>query len=154
MVKTLLVRVMRTYGGSAANDRSIMIEPLVKIEFKGVSMLLKGNGKVLLENVSGIYNPGQMHAIMGPSGSGKTTFLNVLSGKAHYGSLSGLIRYNGQQMEPLKVKTLVGYVPQDDIVHEDLTGVEVGAVVWHCVCVDVLARDLHIIALSCANRAC
>jgi ABC-type multidrug transport system ATPase subunit len=24
-------------------------------------------------------------------------------------------------MEPLKVKTLVGYVPQDDIVHEDLT---------------------------------
>lgn len=45
----------------------------------------------------------------------------MLSGKAHYGSLSGLIRYNGQQMEPLGVKTLVGYVPQDDIVHEDLT---------------------------------
>lgn len=53
--------------------------------------------------------------------TGKTTFLNALSGKAHYGKLSGIVRYNGEVLEPLKVKTLVGYVPQDDIVHEDLT---------------------------------
>jgi ABC-type multidrug transport system ATPase subunit len=53
--------------------------------------------------------------------AGKTTFLNVLSGKANYGRLSGLIRFNGEHMEPTKVATLVGYVPQDDIVHEDLT---------------------------------
>jgi ABC-type multidrug transport system fused ATPase/permease subunit len=68
MVKTLLVRVSKKYG--AVSSRSILVEPLVRIEFKGVSMQLKGSEKVLLENVSGMYHPGQMHAIMGPSGSG------------------------------------------------------------------------------------
>ena len=77
MVNTLLVRVIRNFGGSDTT-RIFSIEPLVKIEFKGVSMALKGNGKVLLENVSGIYNPGQMHAIMGPSGSGLSPDLWVL----------------------------------------------------------------------------
>lgn len=92
MVKTLLVRVMRTYGGSASHSRSILIEPLVKIEFKGVSMALKGHGKVLLENVSGIYNPGQMHAIMGPSGSG--TDANISSSIApHVRSMAALREY-------------------------------------------------------------
>jgi ABC-type multidrug transport system ATPase subunit len=47
--------------------------------------------------------------------------LNALSGKAPYGVLHGMIRYNGQVMAPVQVKKLVGYVPQDDIVHEDLT---------------------------------
>jgi hypothetical protein len=59
MVKTLLVRIMRTYGGSEAKSQTYSISPLVKIEFSGVSMALKGSsGKVLLENVSGVYNPG------------------------------------------------------------------------------------------------
>lgn len=73
MVKTLLVRVTRTYEKSTTHSRSILIEPMVKIEFKGVGMSLKGSKKILLENVSGIYNPGQMHAIMGPSGSGEAS---------------------------------------------------------------------------------
>ena len=52
---------------------------------------------------------------------GKTTFLNVLAGRAWYGIQSGEIVYNGKEHMPNKVKALMGFVPQDDIVHEDLT---------------------------------
>jgi ABC-type uncharacterized transport system ATPase subunit len=53
--------------------------------------------------------------------AGKTTFLNTLSGRAYYGKQSGTISYNGAPHAPSAVKGLSGYVPQDDIVHEDLT---------------------------------
>jgi hypothetical protein len=53
--------------------------------------------------------------------AGKTTFLNALAGRAPYGVQQGDIRYNGEVHAPSKVKALFGFVPQDDIVHEDLT---------------------------------
>jgi ABC-type multidrug transport system ATPase subunit len=53
--------------------------------------------------------------------AGKTTFLNTLAGRAYYGVQSGEILYNGVVHAPAKVKGLSGFVPQDDIVHEDLT---------------------------------
>ena len=69
MVRTLLVRLQKTYGGEA--QRSILVEPIVRVEFRGLGMRLKGKaGRVVLENVSGTYQLGHLHAVMGPSGSG------------------------------------------------------------------------------------
>lgn len=48
-------------------------------------------------------------------------FLNALAGRASYGLQQGDIRYNGEVHVPSKMKALFGFVPQDDIVHEDLT---------------------------------
>lgn len=56
MVKTLLVRLGRSYGDGGT--RSLMVAPMVRIQFKGVGMVLKGSNRWLLENVSGVYNPG------------------------------------------------------------------------------------------------
>lgn len=53
--------------------------------------------------------------------AGKTTFLNVLAGKAEYGVMSGEVTFNGTPLHPRELKRLNGFVPQDDIVHEDLT---------------------------------
>lgn len=58
MVKTLLVRLGRTYGDGTR--RSFMVEPMVRIQFKGVGLVLKGSNRWLLENVSGVYNPGAL----------------------------------------------------------------------------------------------
>ncbi|KAL4536815.1 hypothetical protein Ndes2526A_g06320 [Nannochloris sp. 'desiccata'] len=61
-------------------------------------------------------------AIMGPSGAGKSTFLNVIMGKtAGLGQVTGGIRANGREMRPEDLRGIVGFVPQEDIVHEDLT---------------------------------
>ena len=47
--------------------------------------------------------------------------MNVLSGRAHYGKSSGVIKVNGTPMALSSLKSLVEFVPQDDIVHSTLT---------------------------------
>lgn len=58
---------------------------------------------------------------MGGSGCGKTTFLNVLCGKASYGRQSGRVRINTHEVPLQLIRSIKGFVPQDDTVHEDLT---------------------------------
>lgn len=60
--------------------------------------------------------------MLGPSGCGKTTLLNVLCGKVTNGVSKGRITVNGVPGIPLsRLRNVMGFVPQDDIVHEDLT---------------------------------
>ncbi|PFX16850.1 putative white-brown complex homolog protein 30 [Stylophora pistillata] len=82
--------------------------------------------KALLQCVSGQLLPGEVTAVMGPSGSGKTTFLNTLSGKAHYGKRTGNIFINDNPVQDLGVlRNITGFVPQEDIMHRKLTVKEV-----------------------------
>jgi len=90
------------------------------IAFEDLSLQL-GSGKMVLEGVSGEFGAGRLCAIMGPSGAGKTTFMNVLCGKATYGKMGGTIRVNGTEADITDFKSVTGFVPQDDIVHNDLT---------------------------------
>jgi ABC-type multidrug transport system ATPase subunit/pSer/pThr/pTyr-binding forkhead associated (FHA) protein len=60
-------------------------------------------------------------AIMGPSGCGKTTLLRVLIG--HLPVTSGKVYIGGLELNKNfdLLKMQIGYVPQDDIVHRELT---------------------------------
>ena len=64
---------------------------------------------------------GQLIGIMGASGSGKTTLLRLLSGILK--PSSGSIQLNGIDISNLneKMEGSIGYVPQDDILFEELT---------------------------------
>ncbi|MBN2519466.1 MAG: ATP-binding cassette domain-containing protein [Bacteroidales bacterium] len=64
---------------------------------------------------------GKMVGIIGGSGSGKSTLLNVLNGNLRLNS--GKITINGYDIheEKEKLKGLIGYVPQEDLLIEDLT---------------------------------
>ena len=77
------------------------------------------NGKIILQSVSGECLAGRVTAIMGPSGAGKTTTLNVLCGKMK--KTSGEIFINGAEDRIENYRRVVGYVPQDDIMHRTLT---------------------------------
>mmetsp|Transcript_133402 Transcript_133402/g.231758 ORF Transcript_133402/g.231758 Transcript_133402/m.231758 type:complete len:924 (-) Transcript_133402:138-2909(-) len=92
----------------------------LSMQFEQVGLEIPSKGRVL-ESVTGELKPGRMTAIMGPSGAGKTTFMNVLCGKAGYGKTTGQIMINGKQCKLSEFKPVIGYVPQDDIVHELLT---------------------------------
>ncbi|MBN2892041.1 MAG: ATP-binding cassette domain-containing protein [Bacteroidales bacterium] len=74
-----------------------------------------------LHKVSFELNSGQLVGIMGGSGVGKSTFLNILIGK--YPVSSGEISINGYdiQADKEKLEGLIGYVPQDDLLIEELT---------------------------------
>jgi len=95
-------------------------EQKVDISFQNLGLELK-DGKKVLNGVTGEFKAGRMCAIMGPSGAGKTTCMNVLCGKATYGKQIGTVKINGRKMDIRKISSLVGFVPQDDIVHETLT---------------------------------
>ncbi|CAK8998100.1 ABC transporter G family member 24 (ABC transporter ABCG.24) (AtABCG24) (Probable white-brown complex homolog protein 25) (AtWBC25) [Durusdinium trenchii] len=92
----------------------------VSIQFQELGLLL-ADGRSVLDGVSGSFLPGRMVAIMGPSGAGKTTFMNVLCGKATYGEMTGQVTFNDGQLDLPTMKQGMGFVPQDDIVHEQLT---------------------------------
>src|SRR5262249_32595967 len=81
----------------------------------------KGAMKTLLDHVSFKALPGDMIALMGPSGAGKTTLLLTLNG--YLPPTSGQVRINGEDLYLIydALRGSIGYVPQDDIVHPELT---------------------------------
>ncbi|KAJ3271639.1 hypothetical protein HDV01_006509 [Terramyces sp. JEL0728] len=77
--------------------------------------------KMLLQNVSGQVNAGEIIAIMGGSGAGKTTLLNVLAGRIGAGSLSGSILLDGLERNLSTWALQCAYVEQDEILFKKLT---------------------------------
>eukprot|EP00929_Paragymnodinium_shiwhaense_P005191 TRINITY_DN10682_c0_g2_i4.p1 TRINITY_DN10682_c0_g2~~TRINITY_DN10682_c0_g2_i4.p1 ORF type:complete len:811 (+),score=158.86 TRINITY_DN10682_c0_g2_i4:100-2433(+) len=92
----------------------------MSVAFENLGLELP-NGKKVIQGVTGDFQSGRMVAIMGPSGCGKTTFMNVLCGKATYGTQRGDIFINGAPTQVSKFKRMVGFVPQDDVVYHNLT---------------------------------
>lgn len=112
-----------TFSGviSMATDNDAATRPMIEIAFKDLSLTLKGSKKKLLKCVTGKLMPGRVAALMGPSGAGKTTYLSAVAGKATGCDVSGLVLINGKA-EPIRsYKKIIGFVPQDDIVHGNLT---------------------------------
>jgi len=100
--------------------------PLFEIEARDVAVVVpnrddKQQQKVLLDRVSFKALPGDLIALMGPSGSGKTTLLHVLTG--YLPPSKGQVLINGQPLPEIfdALRGSIGYVPQDDIIHPELT---------------------------------
>ncbi|KAG5404800.1 hypothetical protein IGI04_010919 [Brassica rapa subsp. trilocularis] len=69
----------------------------------------------LLSNVSGVFSPGVLTALVGSSGAGKTTLMDVLAGRKTGGYIEGDIRISGYQKEQQTFARISGYVEQNDI---------------------------------------
>lgn len=112
-----------TFSGviSMATDTRIKKRPLIEVAFRDLTLTLKGKNKHLLRCVTGKIMPGRITAVMGPSGAGKTTFISALAGKAIGCRMAGLILINGVNESIHSYKKIMGFVPQDDIVHGNLT---------------------------------
>ncbi|MBR6187272.1 MAG: ATP-binding cassette domain-containing protein [Clostridia bacterium] len=78
------------------------------------------NKKKILNNVTLSIQPNEFVAIIGGSGAGKTTLLNALSGVT--GFSTGEVLINGDSIRTGKkgLQSLMGYVPQQDIVYDSL----------------------------------
>ena len=69
----------------------------------------------LLSNVSGVFSPGVLTALVGASGAGKTTLMDVLAGRKTGGYIEGEIKISGYPKEQRTFARISGYVEQNDI---------------------------------------
>jgi ABC-type multidrug transport system ATPase subunit/pSer/pThr/pTyr-binding forkhead associated (FHA) protein len=84
-----------------------------------------GKPRDLLRDLSLSVFPGEFVGLMGPSGCGKTTFMTSVNGCENF--TSGSVYYNGIDLASnlSRFSPQIGYVPQDDIMHPELTVREV-----------------------------
>lgn len=89
------------------------------IEARGICV--DAGGRRLLEKVSLTIYPSEFVGLMGPSGAGKSTLMNVLNG--YTPPEVGQVLVNGRNLYEHfdEFRGMIGFVPQDDIIHADLT---------------------------------
>jgi ABC-type multidrug transport system ATPase subunit len=81
-----------------------------------------GGGMIkLLDNVSLSIQPNEFVGLLGPSGAGKSTFMDALNGMRPASGGSVLINNLDLYQHLDSLKQSIGYVPQDDIIHRELT---------------------------------
>jgi ABC-type multidrug transport system ATPase subunit/pSer/pThr/pTyr-binding forkhead associated (FHA) protein len=88
---------------------------------RSVRTRLAGPGLKLLDEISLTLEPGCFTGILGPSGAGKTTLLKALNGSSL--PSEGLVLFNDAPLHTQfdLFRSSIGYVPQDDIIHVELT---------------------------------
>ena len=85
------------------------------------NITISAGGRTLLAGVSMTLVPSELVGLMGPSGAGKTTLMTALNG--YLPPSSGRVLFNGQDLYASfdHFRLGIGYVPQDDILHGELT---------------------------------
>ncbi|MFC4602251.1 ATP-binding cassette domain-containing protein [Rhodococcus kronopolitis] len=86
----------------------------------GVGLTIEG-GRRLLEDVTFTAGPGSLTAVIGPSGAGKTTVAKIISGSES--PTEGVVEFEGRSVHTdySVLRSRIGMVPQDDVVHRQLT---------------------------------
>jgi len=90
------------------------------LDVRGVTWTIE-NTKTLLDDISLVAQPGTLTAIIGPSGAGKSTFARLVAGYTH--PSRGTVAFEGHNVhaEYASLRSRIGMVPQDDVVHGQLT---------------------------------
>jgi ABC-type multidrug transport system ATPase subunit len=98
----------------------------IRVDVEGVSQRVRG--QQTLRDVSLTIAPGDLAAVVGVSGAGKTTLLETLAGWR--APDQGTVRYDGAACHASldALRTSLGYVPQDDIIHGELS---LGRTLWY-----------------------
>src|SRR5438034_605065 len=92
------------------------------VRIDAIDLVKVGNKQtILLDDISLVIPPRKFVAIVGGSGAGKSMLMDALNGLRP--AQKGTVLYNGQDYYKHLVafSTQLGYVPQDDIIHRDLT---------------------------------
>jgi ABC-type multidrug transport system ATPase subunit len=108
------------YSDIAAHFLSELHSSRISFEVKDLEFRFP-NGNIGVQQTSFAENQGRLIGIMGASGAGKTTLLNVLCGLEQ--PTKGQVLINGIDLHRQKkdVEGVIGLIPQDDLLIEELT---------------------------------
>ena len=109
------------FDSTAQGLRVLSRETRNQLQLEAKNLVRTVKGRVLLRDVNLVVKPGEFVGMLGPSGAGKSTLLTALCGfqPANSGEvlINGASLYRGFDM----YRNSIGYVPQDDIIHRELT---------------------------------
>ena len=96
----------------------------LRLDARGLEKVVpgaRGQSRKILDNINLVIEPGEFVSVLGPSGSGKTTLMDCLNGRRR--ASGGRVLANGQDFYDHfdNFRQSLGYVPQKDIVHTQLT---------------------------------
>ncbi len=77
-----------------------------------------------VKNLNLELNPGEIFVLLGPNGAGKTTTLKLIAGLLHLTDGEIYIKEIDIKKEPIKAKSLIGYIPDEPFIYNKLTGRE------------------------------
>ncbi|MEQ6122291.1 ATP-binding cassette domain-containing protein [Reichenbachiella sp. MALMAid0571] len=105
--------VVSTYREEHSDSKISFVAEDISFEFP--------NGKLGLRHINIAEETGKLIGLMGGSGAGKSTLLNVLNGNEK--PSEGSVRINGIDIhkDSNKIEGVIGYVPQDDLMIDELT---------------------------------
>jgi ABC-type multidrug transport system ATPase subunit len=92
----------------------------LRIDVSGLGHVA-GRAHRVLDGITFSVSPGELVAIVGGSGAGKSTLLDAVAGIRP--AAEGCVAFDGVDADEHRAafRTALGYVPQDDIIHRDLT---------------------------------
>ncbi|MEV8540560.1 FHA domain-containing protein [Streptomyces sp. NPDC051572] len=93
----------------------------VSLDVQDLTVAVDHGRRVLLDQVSFPVGEKCLLAVVGPSGAGKSTLLNALTGQRP--ADRGTVLYDGRDLyrDYAELRQRIGLVPQDDILHAQLT---------------------------------
>ncbi|MFI8502366.1 FHA domain-containing protein [Streptomyces sp. NPDC085524] len=93
----------------------------VSLDVEGLTVTVDQGRKTLMDGVSFPVGAKCLLAVVGPSGAGKSTLLGALTGLRP--ADSGTVLYDGRDLyrDYAELRSRIGLVPQDDILHTQLT---------------------------------
>ncbi|MBT2510389.1 ATP transporter ATP-binding protein/permease [Streptomyces sp. ISL-98] len=93
----------------------------ISLDVQGLAVTVDKGRKTLLDHVSFPVGEKSLLAVVGPSGAGKSTLLNALTGLRP--ADQGTVLYDGRDLyrDYAELRQRIGLVPQDDILHSQLT---------------------------------
>jgi ABC-type multidrug transport system ATPase subunit len=98
-----------------------VIDGGIRIDALGLTKTVGGGRTALLRDVSLSIQPRELVAIVGASGAGKTTLMDALTGFRPVTGGRVLYRDGDTAAAPAAFRDRLGYVPQDDLIHRQLT---------------------------------
>ena len=118
-IGSFVIRVDQTGNVGVFDSRS-----KVRIDVVNVSRQIKGRGGVrinLLDGISLSVEPNEFVGILGPSGAGKSSLIQALNGVSPVRNGNVLINHLDINRHFDSLKQSIGYVPQEDVIHRELS---------------------------------
>lgn len=92
------------------------------IEINGLSKTYKGTGLKALDSLCLSVNDGEIFGFLGPNGAGKSTAIKCITGILSF--TEGSVKVGGVSLkdDPVAAKRQIGFVPDEHLLYEGLTG--------------------------------